>query len=145
MRMGRSTYDEVNLMLHLYDMRREHGLRTARSWFLENFRAASSEEVARKYPEGGTEAESIKMVLTYWEMAASIVNRGLVGDELFFESNGELWVVWEWIRPFVPIWRQAYQNPHLFSNVEEASKRMEIWREAKAPGSSSRLREILNR
>jgi hypothetical protein len=96
--MSSSTYDEVNLMLRLYDLRREQGLRDARSWFLEQFHSKSPEEITRKYREGSSESNWIRMVVSYWDMVAGVVNRGLIADELFFESNGEMWVVWERIR-----------------------------------------------
>ena len=143
--MSQTAYDEVNLMLLLYDLRREQGLRQARSWFLEQFHSKSPEEIARKYPEGSAESNWIKMVVSYWDMVASVTNRRLIADEMFFESNGEIWVVWERIRAFVPAWRRAYSNPHFLSNIEQTCKRFELWRDAKAPGSSARLREVLNK
>ena len=59
----------------------------------------------QKFPQGGEENTFIRMVISYWDMVASIVNRGLINDELFFESNGEIWVVWDRMRTIVPIWR----------------------------------------
>jgi hypothetical protein len=83
------------------------------------------------------------MVISYWEMVASIVNRGLINDELFFESNGEIWVVWDRMRTIVPIWRAAFKNPRLFANIEETYKRLEAWREKHAPGSSAAMRNMM--
>src|SRR5260221_12855776 len=74
------------------------------------------------------------MVISYWEMVASIVNRGLINDELFFESNGEIWVVWDRIRNVVPTWRTAFKNPTVFCNLEGVCKRFEAWRAKGAPG-----------
>jgi hypothetical protein len=76
-------------------------------------------------------------------MVASIVNRGLINDELFFESNGEIWVVWDRMRSVVPVWRAAFKNPLLFSNIEETCQRLEAWREKRAPGSSAAMRQML--
>src|SRR5262249_10344940 len=100
--MSQITYDEVNLMLRLYDLRRESRLRQARAWFTDNFHPTSPEEMMEKYPQGSEENTYIRMVISYWEMVASIVNRGLINDELFFESNGEIWVVWDRMRGIVP-------------------------------------------
>ncbi len=111
--MAQVSYEEVNLMLRLYDMRREPRLRQARAWFVENFHPAS------------------------------IVNRGLINDELFFESNGEIWVVWDRLRTIVPTWRAAFKNPRLFSNIEDTYKRLETWREKHAPGSSAAMRNMM--
>ena len=88
--MAQVSYEEVNLMLRLYDMRREPRLRQARAWFVENFHPISAEDMMEKYPQGSEENTYIRMVISYWDMVASIVNRGLINDELFFESNGEI-------------------------------------------------------
>ena len=141
--MATVTYDEVNLMLRLYDLRREQKLRQARSWYLDHFHLDSPDEMMEKYKAGSDEYNYIRMVLSYWEMVASIVNRGLINDELFFESNGEMWVVWDRIRGIVPTWRAAYKNPLVFCNLEEACKRLEAWREKRAPGSNAAMRQMM--
>ena len=141
--MSTITYDEVNLMLRLYELRREQKLRQARSWYLDHFHLDSPDEMMEKYKAGSDEYSYIRMVLSYWEMVASIVNRGLINDELFFESNGEMWVVWDRIRGIVPTWRAAYKNPLFFCNLEEACKRLEVWREKRAPGSNSAMRQMM--
>ena len=79
--MAQVSYDEVNLMLRLYDMRREPRLRQARAWFMEHFRPLSPEEMMQKFPQGGEENTYIRMVISYWDMVASIVNRGLINDD----------------------------------------------------------------
>jgi hypothetical protein len=141
--MSQITYEEVNLMLRLYDLRREPRLREARGWFVEHFHASSPEEVMQKYPQGSQENTYIRMVISYWDMVASIVNRDLINDEIFFESNGEIWIVWDRMRSIVPTWRAAFKNPLLFSNIEETCKRLENWRERRAPGSTAAMRQML--
>ena len=141
--MAQVSYDEVNLMLRLYDMRREPRIRQARAWFTEHFHPDSPEDMIQKYPQGSEENTYIRMVISYWEMVASIVNRGLINDELFFESNGEIWVVWDRMRSIVPTWRSAFKNPMLFSGIEETCKRLEAWREKRAPGSSAAMRNMM--
>jgi len=141
--MAQITYDKVNLMLRLYDMRREPRLRQARAWFVENFHPQSPEEMMKSYPQGSEENTYIRMVISYWDMVASIVNRGLINDELFFDSNGEIWVVWDRMRSIVPTWRAAFKNPLLFHNIEETCKRLETWREKRAPGSTAAMRQMM--
>jgi hypothetical protein len=141
--MAQITYDEVNLMLRLYDMRRESRLRQARAWFTEHFHPESPEEMMQRYPQGSEENTHIRMVISYWDMVAGIVNRGLINDELFFDSNGEIWVVWDRMRSIVPTWRAAFKNPHLFQNIEETCKRLETWREKRAPGSTAAMRQMM--
>ena len=135
-------YEQVHLMLRLFELRRETRLRQARSWFIEHFHPSSPEE-AQKYAPGSEEGTNIRMVVSYWEMVASTLNRGLMNDDLFFENNGELWIVWDRIRPFLPGWRALYKNSLVFSNLEAAGKRYDAWREARAPGSNDALRYLL--
>jgi hypothetical protein len=140
--MGSATYEQVHLMLRLFELRRESRLREARAWFVEHFHPASLDDF-QKYAQRSEDGTNIRMVVSYWEMVASILNRGLIDDDLFFESNGEIWIVWDRIRPIITAWRNMYKNPTVFSNLEAAGKRFEAWREGRAPGSSAALRQML--
>lgn len=142
--MAEVTHEQVNLMLRLYDTRREPRLREARDWYMSSFRPATVEEMQEQCPPGSKENASMRMVISYWEMVASIVNRGLINDELFFESNGEIWVVWDRMRSIVPVWRAAFKNPHMFMNIEATCIRLEAWREKKAPGSTAAMRQMMS-
>jgi hypothetical protein len=141
--MGEVTHEQVNLMLRLYEMRREPRLREARSWFINNFHAQSMDEVMKNFPPGSEDGASIRMVVSYWEMVASIVNRGLIDEEFFFENSGEQWVVWERFRPLIAAWREGMKYPQMLSNLEEQCKRLDAWREKRAPGSTEALRQRL--
>jgi hypothetical protein len=140
--MGDVNFEQANLMLRLYEMRRESRLRLARSWFVDKFSAADPQELMQKYPPGSDENASIRMVTSYWEMCAGLVNRGLIDDELFFENNGEAWVVWEKVKHLVPAFRAGYKNPHIFGHLEKLAARMEAWRDRIAPGSSEAMRKM---
>jgi hypothetical protein len=112
-----ATYDDANLILKLYELRREETLRKARAWF-QNFTVASFEEMMQKYPPGGQENTYARMVIGYWDMAASFVTAGVLNQELFFQSNGEMLVVWEKIRPMIDGLRQMSKNPKSWANLE---------------------------
>ena len=141
--MSTVTHDQVNLMLRLFELRREPRLREARDWFGVNFQAKSLEEVMQKFPMGSKESTNIRMVVSYWDMCASIVNRGLIDDELYFESNGEAWMVWDRLSGIAPAWRAAFGNPTMFQNLEKLCGRLEAWREKTAPGSIAKGRELM--
>lgn len=143
--MGQVTHEQVNLMLRLYELRRETRLRQARAWFLNHFHPVSPEEIGEKYPPGSEENANIRMTISYWDMVAGIVNRGLIDDEIFFENSGEMWVVWDRVRNIAPAWRKAFQNPMIFGNIEETCRRMEAWREKRAPGATAAMREMMGR
>jgi hypothetical protein len=140
--MGEVTHDQVNLMLRLYDIRREPRLREARQWFMDNFRSTTLEDVMKKYPPASQENAYLRMVISYWEMVAGIVNRGLVEEDLFFENSGEQWIVWERMKPVMGEWRTTLKNPHMLGNLEEQCKRLEAWREKRAPGTNQAMREM---
>jgi len=140
--MGEVTNEQVNLMLRLYEDRREPRLREAREWFSANFHAKTVEDVARVCPPGSREHASMRMVLTYWEMVASIVNRGLIEEQFFFENSGEQWGVWEQVKAVAPAWRAAFSLPKFLSNLEKHCERLESWREKHNPGSNAALRKV---
>ena len=141
--MGEVTNEQVNLMLRLFEERREPKLREARDWFGANFHVNSVEDVMRVAPPGSQGNLFMRMVLGYWEMVASIVNRGLINEEFFFESNGEQWVVWEQVKPVIGAWRATFSSSNFLANLEEHAKRLEAWREKRSPGSNEAIRKML--
>lgn len=141
--MGQVTHEQVNLMLHLYEMRREPVMREARAWFIANFHPQTPEHVMKICPPGSKENSYLRQVGSYWEMVANIVSRGLIDEEFFFENTGEQWVVWECIRPIASGWRALFKNPHAWSKLEEHCSRYEAWREKRAPGSNAATRQML--
>jgi hypothetical protein len=141
--MGEVTHEQVNLMLRLYDTRRESRLREAREWFLGSFHPTSAEDLMHQAPPGSKENAFMRMVVSYWEMAASIVNRGLIDEEFFFENSGEQWFVWERLKPVVGAMRARYKNPRAFGQLEEHVKRLEAWREKIAPGAVEASRQMM--
>jgi hypothetical protein len=91
--MTRATYDDANLVLRLYDMRREERLRKARAWFSAHFKVKTFDELTKLAPSGSDENAYYRMVITYWDMAASFITSGVLDKELFFQSNRELLLV----------------------------------------------------
>lgn len=143
--MADVTHEQVNLMLRLYEMRREAVMREARAWYLTNFHPKSAEDVMKICPPGSKENAYLRQVASYWEMVANIVSRGLIDEEFFFENSGEQWVVWEALRPIANEWRALFKNPHAWEKLEQHCKRLEAWREKRAPGSTEAMRQMLAR
>ena len=141
--MGEVTNEQVNLMLRLYEERREPRLREAREWFSANFHVTSAEDVMRVCPPGSKENAYMRMVLSYWEMVASIVNRGLIDEEFFFENSGEQWAAFEQVKPVLAAWRAMFSSPKFLANLEEQVTRLEAWREKRNPGSNEAIRKVL--
>ena len=116
-----ATYDDVKLILRLYELRREERMREARKWFAK-FKAGTLEEMQALCPPGSDQDASFRMVVTYWEMVASFITSGVLHQELFLQSGYELLFVWEKIRDMLPGWRKANNNPKIASNLEQVAK-----------------------
>lgn len=141
--MATVTHEQVNLTLHLYELRREPRLREAREWYMANYSPKSMEDAARIAPPGSKENAFARMVISYWNMVAGIVNRGLIDEEFFFEQTGEQWFVWECLKPVAGDMRKMFKSPKMYSNLEEHVRRLEAWREKSAPGSTEAMRQFI--
>ena len=133
-------HHDAELLLRLYDLRREAKMRQAREWFQLEFEVKTLDDFWRRWPMGCQENAFFRMVVSYWEMAASIVNHGLITEEFFFENTGEFWVVWEKIKHLAPAMRENRKNPLLWSNLESLAGKYEKWMAKRAPEALDALR-----
>jgi len=137
------THEQAQLHLQVYDLRREARLRQARDWVQQNYRADTIEE-AMKLAAPGTEADTnVGMVIGYWEQACALLNYGLLSEDLFFETSGEFFFVWELLKPVVPQFREMYKDPNMLKNLETAARRFEEWSEQRSPGHIAAMREYM--
>ena len=120
---NQATYDDVNLILKLYELRRDDRLREARK-FVGGLKVKTLAELQSVCPPGSEQDASFRMATSYWEMAASFVTSGVLNRELFADSGGELLFVWTKIQDLVPEIRKAFNNPKYLSNVETVAKAM---------------------
>jgi hypothetical protein len=137
------TYEQAQLHLQVYDLRREERLRQARDWFQQNYHAETLEEANRIAPMNTQHGRYVGMVINYWEQACSLLNHGLLNEELFFETNGEFFGIWEQVKAVVPQFREAYKEPHMLENLEKAAKRFEEWSNKRSPGHIAAMREYM--
>jgi len=112
------TYDDANLILRLYEMRREDRMRKARAWFTANCKAKTYEDLIKVAPGGSDENASVRMVTSYWDLVSSFMTSGVLNKELFFQSGRELLLVWERVRDYLPSMREAYKDPSYLRNLE---------------------------
>ena len=134
------THEQAQLHLQVYDLRREERLRKARDWFQQNYRAQTFEEAMRFAP-GTEQGTFLGMVIGYWEQACALLNYGLLHEELFFETSGEFFGVWELLKPVVPEYRKQFKDPNMLANLEKAAQRFEKWQERRAPGNIAAMRQ----
>jgi len=137
------THEQGQLHLQVYDLRREARLRQARDWFFKNYIVENLED-ARRIAGPGTENGALAMmVLSYWEHACALLNYGLLHEDLFFETSGEFFGVWERVKPVVPAFRQLFANPLFLAHLEKAAQRFEPWSESRTPGHIAALRQMM--
>ena len=130
---SKATYDDANLILRLYELRREEKMRTARDWFAQNFHFKTLEEFNRQCPASSSMNAYSRMVMSYWEMVASFITSGVLNQELFFQNGSEMLFVWERVRELIPEIREAYKNPTYFQNVETVANAFIKWLNERAP------------
>jgi hypothetical protein len=132
---AKPTYDDVKLILRLYDMRREARMREARKWFGSYFKAKTLEEFNALCPPGSEPNASYRMLTSYWEMVASFITSGVLHQELFFEGNREFLFVWERVRDVLPDLRKAFSNPIELKHLELIAQAYIQWWSHQAPGA----------
>jgi len=137
------THEQADLQLKLFDLRREARLRQARDWFAKNYIVNNLDEAMQIAPMGSEAGTSYMMVVSYWDQVCAYLNHGLLHEELFFETNGEFFFVWERVKPTVQQGRQRFSNPLFLANIEKAAMRYETWIEERAPGHIEAMRQMM--
>jgi len=137
------TYEQAQLHLQVYEMRREPRLRQARDWFFKNYAVENLDDVMRIATPGTENGAFAMMVLTYWDQACALLNYGLLHDGLFFQTSGEFFGVWEMVKPVLPQLREKFSNKIFLANLEKAAERYEAWIETNAPGHIAAMRQFV--
>jgi hypothetical protein len=140
---SKPTHEQARLQLQLFEERREPRIRQARDWYFRNYQPESLDDTMRIAPPGSEGQQFAMMVLTYWEQACAFLNYGLLHEDLFFETNGEFFGVWEAAKNIVPKFREMFQNPHFLSHLEKAAQRYEAWQEQRNPGHVAAMRQMM--
>lgn len=109
---------DIELLLKLYELRRDPELRQARAWYVTEFNPQSAEDIVRLTLSGQQESAYYRMVTSYWDMAASFVNNGGIDEKLFLEANTEHMIVFARIEPFVAQVREMYGEPDYLRHLE---------------------------
>lgn len=141
--MANPTHEQAQLQLKFYDLRREARLRQARDWFSKNYFADNFDEAMKIAPMGTEAGTSYMMVVSYWDQACAYLNHGLLNEDLFFETSGEFFFVWERVKPAIKEGRKRFSNPLFLAHLEKAATRFETWIEGRAPGHVTAMREFM--
>jgi len=120
----KATAQDAQVVMQLYDLRREAEMRKARHWWTVEFWPANADDfvkVANAFP--GQENAWLRQVGGYWDMGASLVLHGAVNEDLFLQPgiSGEMFFIFAKIYPFLKDIRQKMGNPDLFRNIEKVA------------------------
>ena len=137
------THEQAQLHLQVYDLRREARLRQARDWFTKNYHVKSFDDAMRVAPMGSENGAFAGLVMGYWEQACALLNYGLLHEDLFFETSGEFFGVWEMLKPMVADARKRFGDPDFLGHLEKAAQRYETWKERRAPGHIAGMRQFM--
>jgi hypothetical protein len=137
------THEQAQLHLQVYEQRREARLRQARDWFFKNYQVETLDDAMRIAAPGTESGAFVGMVLSYWEQTCALLNYGLLHEDLFFETSGEFFGVWELAKPVVPQARERFKMTGYLAHLEKAAQRYEAWSETRSPGHIAAMREFM--
>ncbi len=137
------THEQAQLHLQVYEQRREARLRQARDWFFKNYHVETVDDAMRIAAPGTEGGVFVGMVLGYWEQACALLNYDLLHEDLFFETSGEFFGVWELAKSVVPQARERFKMNGYLAHLEKAAKRYEAWSETRSPGHIAAMREFM--
>jgi hypothetical protein len=126
------TATDAELILKLYDLRRETEIRKARNWWLVNFWPESSDDFMKIGAAMGTQENNwLRQVAGYWSMVASLTLAGTINEELVLDPSfsGEMFFIFAKVKPFLGDLRAKMKNPRVFANIEKLVNRSKQGRE----------------
>jgi hypothetical protein len=122
----KATAADAQVIMQLYDLRREAEMRKARSWFLTEFWPTGVDDfmkIANAFPS--QENSWLRQVGSYWDMAAAMVLHGAINEDLFLEPgiSGEMFFAFAKVHPFLKELREKMSNPNAWRNIEQIATR----------------------
>jgi hypothetical protein len=120
------TIADAQLILQLYDLRREAEMRKARSWWGGEFFPQSADDFLKVVWAAGTQENAwLRQVSGYWGIVASFVLTGVLNEELFLQPgfSGELFLIYAKVHPFVKELREKLNDPNFFVQIEKVVTR----------------------
>jgi hypothetical protein len=126
------TTADAQLLLQLYDLRREAEMRKARNWWGGEFFPQSADDYLKVVWAMNTPENAwLRQVHSYWGMAAAFVLQGVLNEELFLQPafSGEMFLIFAKVHPFLKELRAKMNDPHIFLNIEKVVMRTKPGRE----------------
>jgi hypothetical protein len=116
-----ATPQDADLIIKLYDLRRDATMRKARNYFFFEFFPKSFDDIKAVFANREEHPEQnayLRQVTSYWDMVAAMVNHGSIDQALFFDTNGEFYGVWAKLEDFIGDIRAAF-GPQFLANLEK--------------------------
>ena len=126
------TASDAQLILQLYDLRREAEMRKARAWWFTQFWPKNADDFMKiAFTTGSQENNWLRQVMGYWSMAASFVQLGALNADLFLQPSvsGEMFIAFAKVHPFLNELREKAGDPHLFGTIEKVINGSKFGRE----------------
>lgn len=150
----KATAADAQLIMQLYDLRREAEMRKARAWWMAEFWPESIDDILKVQSNLGSPQNNwLRQVGGYWSMAAAFVLQGALNEELFLQPavSGEMYFIFAKVQPFLKELREKIGDPHFFGNIEKVInsskfgrdrlkftlKRLEMMRQKRAAAKTS--------
>lgn len=115
---------DAELILKLYELRTAPAMRTARQWYVTEFEPAAAEDIRSLMLSGFDTCAKYRMVTTYWEMAATLVNSGGIDEQMFLQANTEHLIVFCKIEPFIEEVRELFGEPDYLLQLQQLIMRI---------------------
>jgi len=125
----KATAHDAQVVMQLYDLRREAEIRKARHWWGADFWPQSADDFLKVVNAFSSQENAwLRQVAGYWDMAACLVLAGAVNEELFLSTgvSGEMFFLFAKIQPFLKEIREKMNNPDFFGNIEKVATRSKL-------------------
>ena len=111
-------------ILKLYELRTEDKMRDARKWFFSEFQPESAADILALYQTGERASANFRMVVSYWDMAASLALEGAISETVFLKANTEHIFVYAKVEAFLDEVRKAFGEEDYLASLEALCKKM---------------------
>jgi len=118
----KATASDAQIVMQLYDLRREAEMRKARSWWFTTFWPRNADDFLKiAFTPGSRENDWLRQVSGYWSMAASFVLQGALNADLFLQPavSGEMFILFAKVQPFLKELREKAGDPQMFGTIEK--------------------------
>ncbi|MBA3443074.1 MAG: hypothetical protein H0T92_24785 [Pyrinomonadaceae bacterium] len=128
-------HESAELILKLYELRREETMRKARDWYIRQFHPQNVQDIINAWR--GEHSAYYRMVTSYWDMAASFVNHGAIDEQMFGDANPEHMAVFAKLELFLEELRSLSGIPNHLQHLEQLVIR--------SPGAKERTTQMRER